>query len=41
MGVDERNQGVESASAELDWSVIGKQFTAMTQDFETAELDNR
>jgi hypothetical protein len=41
VGVDERYQRVESASTELDRSVIGKQFATMTQDLETPELGNR
>jgi hypothetical protein len=41
MGVDERYQRVESASAEFDRPAIGKQLAAIPQDLETTELDYR
>jgi hypothetical protein len=41
VGLDQRHEYVEGAPAEFDRPAVGKNFAAMRQDPETAELDAR
>jgi hypothetical protein len=41
MGLDEGHQHIKRSPTEFDWLAVGKQFAAMRQDPERAELDHR